>query len=258
MNTKSKFLRHLLPASALLLGSPFAATALHAQTVESAVADAKGGAYKAQLKELDLELDRLDDLLDHAPTPEEKATAKARIDILKERRSELRKNYVQARYDGLKADVKIEYNKASAWTKKTFSSSRESKLERKMDHAADKAKDVAHNTAQAAREIKADASAAVTPAAVATSADIAAYKMNPTDQAKADVKASLEILDTEINRLEERADNLPKGNERDATKARVKALKDRRSELSSDFRKARYDTLKADVKAEWNQLVHKN
>lgn len=258
MKNKSKLLRHLLPVSALLLGSPLIGTSLRAQAVESAVADAKGAAYKAQLKALDVELDRLDELLDNAPTPEEKATAKARIQVLKDRRSELRKDYVQAKYDGLKADVKTEYNKASAWTKKTFSSSPESKLDRKLDDASDKAKDVAHDTAKAARELKADVGAAVTPAAVATSADIAAYKMSPTDENKADVKASLALVDTEIKRLEDRVDALPKGDERDATKLRVKALKDRRSELSSDFRKARYDALKADVKAEWNKLVHKN
>lgn len=254
MNT-SKLLRHLLPASALLLGSPLILTSLRAQAVEGAVADAKSEAYKAMLKDLDTQLDRLDELEDNAPTPEERDAAKARIKLLKERRSELRKNYVQAKYDGLKADVKTEYNKASAWTKKTFSSSPESKVERKLDDATDKAKDAAHNTAQAAREMKADARAAVNPAAVATSADLAAYKLNPTDENKADVKASLATLDAEIDRLEARVDNLPKGDERDATKLRVKALKDRRSELSSDFRKARYEALKADVKAEWKKLT---
>jgi hypothetical protein len=257
MNT-SKLLRHLLPVSALLIGSPMIGTALRAQAVESAVADAKSSIYKTQLQDLDVELDRLDELADNAPTKEEKDAYKARIAVLKDRRSELRKNYVQAKYDGLKADVKTEYNKASAWAKRTFSSSTESKMERKLDDATDKAKDVAHDTAKAAREMKADAGAAVTPAAVATSADIAAYKLSPTDENKADVKASLALLDTEIDRLEDRVDNLPKGDERDATKLRVKALKDRRSELASDFRKARYEALKADVKAEWNKLVHKN
>ncbi len=258
MKTKAQLLRHLLPVSALLLGSPFVGTALRAQAVESAVADAKSATYKAELKALDVELDRLDALLDNAPTAEDKASAKARIEVLKERRSDLRKNYVQAKYDGLKADVKTEYNKASSWTKKTFSSSNESKLERKMDKAADKASDVAHDTAQATREAVATTGAVVTPTAVATSADIAAYKMNPTDANKAEVKASLDSLDKEIDLLQDRADALPKGADRDAVKLRVKALKDRRGELASDFRKARYDALKADVKAEWNKLVHKN
>lgn len=256
MKQPSKFIRTLLPVSALLLGAPFAATALHAETVESAVADVKGAAIKAQLKELDVQLDRLDEFEDNAPTAEERDAAKARIKVLKDRRSELRKNYAQARYDSLKADVKGEFDKLSRWTKKTFSRSPESKMERKLDEAGDKAADLAHDTAQAAREAKADTMAAVNPAAAATTADIAAYKMNPSDENKADVKASLAALDTEIDRLEARVDNLPRGDERDATKLRVKALKERRSDLSSDFRKARYDALKADVKAEWNKLVH--
>lgn len=255
MNT-SKLLRLLLPASALLLGSPLILATLRAQAVDSAVAEVKGDAYKAMLKDLDAQLDRLDELEENAPTAEERDAAKTRIKLLKDRRSELRKNYVQARYDGLKADVKTEYNKLSAWTKKTFSNSPESKIERKLDAASDKTKEMAKDTAQATREMKADARAAVTPAAVATSADIAAYKMNPTDENKADVKASLATLDTEIDRLEQRVDNLPKGDERDATKLRVKALKERRSELSSDFRKARYEALKDDVKAEWKKLTN--
>ena len=258
MKNKFNLLRSLLPVSAFVPGSPLIGTSLHAQAVAAAVAAAKSAAYLTQLKALDVELDRLDELLDHAPTPNEKTSATARVQVLKDRRSELRKDYVQAKYDGLKADVKIEYNKVAAWTKQTFSSSPESKLKRKLDEVSEQTKDVAHDTAQAAREMKADARAAVTPAAVATSADLIAYKLNPTDEKKADVKASLALVDTEIDRLETRVDNLPKGDERDATKARVKALKERRSELASDFRKARYEALIADVKAEWNKLVHLN
>ncbi|MBC7365410.1 MAG: hypothetical protein H7343_01145 [Undibacterium sp.] len=252
---KSRLLRHLLPVSVLLIGTPLASTALRAQTVDSAVADAKGGAIKTMLKDLDREIDRLDEFADNAPNAGEKAAAKARLEVLKNRRSELRKNYVKARYDGLKADVKIEYNKVSAWTKKTFSNSPESKIERKLDHATDKTKEMANDTAQGAREMKADVRAAVNPSAVATTADIAAYKMSPTEENKADVKASLASLDAEIDRLEARVDNVPKGDEREATKVRVKALKGRRSELSSNFRKARYEALKDDVKAEWKKLT---
>ncbi len=253
---QSYFIRTLLPVSALLLGAPFAVTTLRAETVESEIADVKSAAIKAQLKELDGQLDRLDEFEDNAPTAEERDAAKVRIKVLKERRSELRKNYAQARYDSLRADVKGEYDKVSHWTKKTFSRSPEAKLERKLDDAGDKAKDLAHDTAQAVREAKADTMAATNPSSVTTTADIAAYKNNPSDENKAEVKASLAGLDTEIDRLEARVDDLPKGVERDATKLRVKALKERRSELASDFRKARYDALKADVKAEWNKLVH--
>lgn len=252
---KIKFLRHLIPTSALVLGSSFAGPSVFAQPIAGAVAEAQGDAIKVMLKDLDREIDRLDEMIESAPAGEEKATAKLRLASLKSRRAELRKSYAQSRYDGLRADVKTEYGKVAAWTKKTFSSSAESKLERKMDRAGDKMKEAADDTAQAAREMKAGARTATNASNVATTADIAAYKVNPSDENKADVKASLATLDAEIDRLEARVDNLPKGNERDSTKLRVKALKDRRSELASNFRKARYDALKADISSEWNKIT---
>lgn len=255
-NTTTRLLRSLLPVSALVLAAPVATTALRAQAVESAVAEAKGDALKAMLKELDVQIDRLDDFIDNAPTAADKAAAKARIAALKERRSELRKNYVQARYDSLKADVQTEYKKLSAWAKRTFSSKPEAKVERAAEDAADKARAHAARAADVANDAAARAKAATNQAAAAASSDLAAYKANPTDEAKADVKASLALLDAEIERLDERCDRLPRGKERDATKLRIKALKERRSELASDFRKARFDTLMADVKAEWNKFIN--
>jgi tetrahydromethanopterin S-methyltransferase subunit B len=251
----SKLIRALLPVSTLLLGTPIAITALHAQPLDSTVAEVKGDVAKAQLKEIDAQIDRLDELEDNAPTAEDRAAAKARIDALKERRNELRKNYVQARYDSLKADVKGEYNKLSSWTKKTFSSTG-SNVDRKLDNMNDKAKDAAQDMASTARDVKNDALATANPAAVGASADIAAYRASPTDQNKADVKADLAALNDQIDRLDQNADALPRGEDRDAAKLRVKALKERRSELASDFRQARFDALKADVKAEWNKIVH--
>ncbi|MBL9187078.1 MAG: hypothetical protein JNK23_06350 [Opitutaceae bacterium] len=244
--TSQSLLRSLLPASALLLSLPLV-TVLHGQSVEGAVAEAKGDALKAMLKDIDNQLDALDKLEENAPTREERAAAKQRIKALKERRSELRKNFVQARYDSLKADIKAEYDKLSAWTKKTFSSSPEARLDRQLNDARE--------TDEAARKARAEAAAAANPAAVNVNADIAAYRNNPTDVTKAEVKASLAHLDTEIERLEARVDKLPKGADRDAAKRRVKALKDRRGELNSDFRKAWFDSLLADVKAEWQKLV---
>jgi len=233
----SKLIHTLLPISALLLSVPITFTVVRAESTESAAAESKGDATKAMLKELDRQIDQLDQLEDNAPTREEKDAAKARIKVLKERRHELRKNYVQARYDELKSDVKNEYDRLSQWTKKTFSSNSGAKVER------------------GASEANADAQAAANPAAVATTADIDAYKLNPTDQNKAEVKASLATLDDEIKRLEARIDDMPKSNERDSAKLRLKALKNRRSDLGSDFRQARYEALKADIKDEWNKLT---
>ncbi len=118
---KSKLLRilALTPALAIALALPAHAQEAPAR-VEGALAEVKGDAAKAGLKELDTEIDRLDALLDHAPTADEKAAAKARLAVLKERRSELRKTYVGARYDELKADVRAESARLSAWTKSKF------------------------------------------------------------------------------------------------------------------------------------------
>lgn len=251
-SSSSKLVRSLLPATALLLGAPVFTSLVHAQAIEAAVSDAKGDAAKVALKDLDAQIDQLDALIDNAPTAEEKVAAKARLDALKERRSELRKTYVQARYDSLKADVKTEANKLSAWSKRTFSTSPEAKLDRKLDKAVDHTRDAARDVEKSV----AAAGASLNGASVNTSADIASYRNSPTDENKAEVKASLAGLDTEIDRLDQQADALPRGEQRDAAKLRVKALKERRGELSSDFRKARYDALKADVKAEWNKIVH--
>lgn len=251
----STLFRSLLPVSTLLIAVPFTSTALQAETAASAVAEVKSDVAKAQLREIDAQIDSIDEYKDHAPTAEERAAAKVRIDALKERRNELRKNYVQAKYDSLKADVKGEYNKASAWSKKTLSRS-ENNAERKIDNVSDNARNAARDTANAARDVKNEAVAVANPNSLGTSADIASYKANPTDANKAEVKASLAALDLEIDQLQARVDALPRGDNRDAAKLRVKALKERRSELASDFRSARFDTLKADVKAEWNKIVH--
>lgn len=245
-----------LPATALILGSPFFATALRAQPVEAAIADANGVTIKVMLQDLDEKIERLDEFLENAPTEKERKSAKARLDKLKDRRAELRKNYVQARFDSLKADVQAEYNKLVLWAKKTVSTSPETKFDRAVDNAADRAKETTAKAAEAARDAKARTMAVANPASAATSADLANYKTNPSDENKADVKASLALLDAEIKRLDERCDHLPRGRERDATKLRIKALKERRGELAGDFRKARFDALMADVKAEWNKFVN--
>jgi hypothetical protein len=210
----------LFPIFILFFALPPTSNSLHAESEAAAAADANGEAIKAILKELDGEIERLDELKNNAPTQEEKAAAKTRIDALKERRRELRKTYIQSRYDALRADVKAEYDRLSQWTKKSLSRN---------------------------------------PAANATvgsaNTDIDSYNQNPSAENKAAVKASLDDLDTEIVRLETRVDNMPSGSERDSAKLRVKALKDRRSELASDFRKARYEALKADVKLEWDNMT---
>ncbi len=254
--TTSTLLRSLAPIAALLAGSPVIVPVLRAQSIDGAVADAKSAAIKALLQDLDEKIDRLDEFVENAPSEREKQAAKLRLEKLKERRNELRKNYAQARFESLKADVQAEYNKLVTWAKKTFSTSPEAKLDRAVESAAEKSREVADAAAKAAAEAKARTIATVNPAAVSASAEVAAYKINPSTENKEEAKAALATLDAEIKRLDDRCDNLPKGKERDAALLRLKALKERRSELASDFRKARFDALIDDVKAEWKKLTN--
>lgn len=81
------------------------------------------------------------------------------------------------------------------------------------------------------------------------------YRADATELNKAEVKAALERLDTDIDLLAARIDSINEPARKQELTQRLKVLKERRKELNSEFRKARYDALSADVKSEWNQLV---
>ncbi len=183
---------------------------------------------KAALDSIDAELAHLDRLADSAPTPEQKNDIKARYKALKERRKDLGHDFTRARYEAFKADLKIESDKVSSWGKDTFHS-----------------------------KPSATATAGATSVAANNTADkIDDYRSNNTDVNKAEVKASLAKLDADIDLLEAKIDAVQDPVRKDELKADLKALKDRRDDLKSDFRKARYDALVADVKAQWNKVVH--
>lgn len=246
---KTKLLRVLTLAPAVVvLTTPFRSQAADASARASAtVSEVQGDAAKAGLKELDAEIDRLDTIADNAPTAEEKAAAKARIDVLKSRRNELRKTYVAARFDELKADVRAEGSKLSAWTKRTFNRDPASNARRDIDNAVTDAK-------RDARRAGDDVYAAA--ASTGAAADLAAYKLRPTDTNKDEAKAALKALDARIEELDKQADKMPRGADRDAAKQQVKALEDRKDALQHDFNKARFDALVDDVQTQWGKLVH--
>jgi hypothetical protein len=75
-----------------------------------------------------------------------------------------------------------------------------------------------------------------------------------TEVNKAEVKAALAELDTQIAHLDSLSVHAPDEASRRAARARVETLKDRRDELRSDFNQARFDELRADVRREWNQF----
>jgi hypothetical protein len=243
---KNKILLSLLPALALGFATPVIAAEATAK-VEAGIAEVKGDAAKASLKELDAEIDQVDAMIDNAPTSADKDAAKARLEVLKQRRSELRKTYVKARYDELKADVRAEANKVSAWTKRTFTRDPGEK-------AADEIKDATDDARRAAQKAGDNTYAYANSAGAAI--DLAAYKNRPTDTNKEEAKAALKALEQKIKALDDRADKLPRGPERDTAKRRVKALEDRKDELENQFHKARFDALIDDVQSEWNDFRH--
>lgn len=306
MKTKTIRLLACLPALALIPSLPALAadTPLPAK-VDSGISEVQGDAAKAALKELDAEIDQLDEMADNAPTAEEKAAARARIEVLKERRSELRKTWARARYDELKADVRDEASKFKAWTKRTFTRDPAEKAaddvrdatndarrdarragEKAADNARDARRDMerdakraSNNLADASRDAERDAKRAArradneisdatrdanrearratdnTYAAVSSAGaamDLAAYKARPTDTNKEEMKAAISALEKKIDELDDRADKMPRGADRDAAKRRVKALEDRKDEIEKDFTKARFNALIDDVQSEWN------
>lgn len=239
---KTKLIRTLalLPALSLFAVPSFASEAT--ARAEAALSEVKGDAAKAGLKELDVEIDRLDALVDHAPTPADKAAAKARLDALKERRSELRKTYVAARFDELKADVRAESSRLGAWTKSKFN----------RDDASNAQREVRNEVNEARREARTagdNAYAAVSSTGAA--ADLAAYKLRPTDTNKEEAKLAIKALEARIKELDDRADKMPRGPDRDGAKRRVKALEDRKDEIKGEFNKARFNALVDEVQAEW-------
>jgi len=211
---------------------------------DSAQAEIRGDAARFALKELDLEMDRVDALLDHAPSQADRAAAKARLAVLKERRSDLRKTYVKARYDELRADLRVEAERVSAWAKRKFSSDPATKATEEMTTAVKEAKAAAQ-----AAEHQAYAEASTAEAAT----DIAIYKLRPTDTNKEEAKAGLKALEANIDALAAHIDRLPASEERTSAQQRLKILRERRAELQSDFNKARFDALIDDVKRAWNE-----
>jgi hypothetical protein len=74
-------------------------------------------------------------------------------------------------------------------------------------------------------------------------------------EAKGDAaKMALNELNAEIDAVDAQIDAAPTSADKDAAKARLEVLKERRSELRKTYSKARYDELKADVRAEANKV----
>lgn len=206
--------------------------------VRAETAEAKADAHRASLDQINASIDAIEARIANAPDDTEKAAAETRLKALKERRAELRKNFIKAKADELVADLKVEYDKVAAWTKRTYKNVKD-KVTGDDDQPG----------------LVPTTRAAVDPDANTARAEIEFYRMNPSPENKADVKRALKALDQEIDRLDDYADTLPKGEKRDAVKQRVKALEAREKELKRDFTKARWDSLVNDLRESWNSLV---
>lgn len=227
-----------LALTLIALQPAFAADpAVGAAQSEAAKAEATSAERKAALDALDTQIKQIELSIKNAPDTASKEAAELRLKALKDRRSDLRKDYASAKAAELKADAKLEYEKVAAWTKTT-------------------ARDVKEKVAGPEVGPADTARAAVNPEANIALAQIALYRLDPSPDNKADVKAALEALDDEIDRLEDHAKTLPKGDERRALEKRIKALEKREKALKRDFTKARWDALVGDLKTEWNQLTN--
>lgn len=207
-----------------------------AARAEALSAEAVSAERKAALATVDAQIAQIEAALDRAPDAAEQNAARTRLATLKERRSELRKDYAKAKVDELQADTKVEYEKVAAWTKRT-------------------AHDVKAKVSGPEVDSAAAAQAAANPEANAASAQVGLYRMHPSPENKAEVKAALEALDAEIDRLEDHAATLPEGENRRGLEKRIKALENRENALQRDFTKARWDALVRDVKTEWDQAL---
>jgi hypothetical protein len=241
---KNSILRTLtvLPAVTLLVALPSTRASETSAEISSSAAELRGDAAKAALKSLDAQIDALDDAVDNAPTQAEKDSAKRRLDALKERRNDLRKTYVQARYDELKGDIRAETARIGAWAKRDY---------RRDPVAVHANRDLDNASRDARRDVdRASDRAHATAANAATAIDLNAYKHRPTDTDRNEAKNALAALDHRIDELADRADNMPKGADRDIAKRRIKALEDRKDELKSDFNKDRFNALVDEVEGE--------
>ncbi len=229
----------LMPAIAALAATP---VLLHASEtsarVKSEVSEVKGDAAKAALDEINAEIDRLDVLVDSAPDMSEREAARARIDVLKERRNDLRKTYVKARYEELKADIRAEGNRLAAWTKRTFN----------RDDASNARREVGDTLDDAKRDARRAGDRAV------AALDLDSYKDRPLDTDKNAAREALKALERRIDELDDRVDNMPRGVARDAADDRIDALEDRLDDLEDNFDKARFNALVDDVQAEMKSL----
>lgn len=228
-----------MPALAAFAAMPvFVSASETTARVKSEVSEVKGDAAKAALDEINAEIDRLDVLVDSAPDMSEREAARARIDVLKERRNDLRKTYVKARYEELKADIRAEGNRLAAWTKRTFN----------RDDASNARREVGDTLDDAKRDARRAGDRAV------AALDLDAYKDRPLDTDKDAARQALKALERRIDELDDRVDNMPRGVARDAADDRVDALEDRLDDLEDNFDKARFNALVDDVQAEMKSL----
>lgn len=203
---------------------------------EAAAAEVIAAERKASLERIDAQIKQIEQAVENAPDQATKDEAKTRLATLKERRSDLQRDYASSKAREILADAKVEYAKVADWTKRT-------------------ARDVKERVAGPDVGPADTARAAINPEANAALAQIALYRLSPSPENKADVKAALDALEDEIDRLKDHAKSLPRGEERRDLQRRVKALEKREKALKRDFTSARWDAIVGDLKSEWNRIT---
>lgn len=170
----------------------------------SRAADAATGAdaaaqQAAALETVDRVLTRFAALVARDDDATHRAAAEATFGELKARRDALRANYDAGKYDELRVDLNLEYQRMSAWA------------------------------APARTPV---------PSGSAAPFAFSVFQLDPDPASPASVQTALNALDRELARQDERVKSTPAGPTRDALLKRLAAAQQGRTALARDFTKA--------------------
>jgi len=176
---------------------------------EAAAAPAED--HSAEYKTLELDFIRLDGLFVKYDDPVHKLTILGYINLMKVRAEALKESWDQVKYDELRYDINLQCQRLANWLAPLRTPP-----------------PTPYN--EGGRHL-------------------ALSRLNPSPDNPAEVRAALEVVDREINRMEQRLGALTIDSKaRDAESSLVQRVKDRRKALGQEFTKAGWDALLGDLK----------
>ena len=193
-------LRNLLAALVLGLALPSAGVGSSAPPPSS-----HPPRQTAALQALERAIARCDALLARDDDAQHLAATKAALDELKKRGDAIRATFDQSKYDELRVDLNLAYQRLAAWMAPPVTGA---------------------PTAEKGPVL-----------------EIPVFQLDPSPSDASEVRAALAALEREIKRQEERNKTLPEGPPRDLARVRLEAVKRAQSELSKDFTRGRWDAV---------------